>query len=36
MISAFNALTLSPALSALLLRPKHGQTGLVARLGEEL
>ncbi len=33
LLSTFNALTLSPALSALLLRPKHGQTGLVARLG---
>jgi HAE1 family hydrophobic/amphiphilic exporter-1 len=32
LISAFNALTLSPALSALLLRPKTGQ-GVVERLG---
>jgi HAE1 family hydrophobic/amphiphilic exporter-1 len=31
LISAFNALTLSPALSALLLRPRHGKKGLVAR-----
>jgi multidrug efflux pump len=33
LISAFNALTLSPALSALLLRPKGEQKGLVAKLG---
>jgi len=34
LISAFNALTLSPALSALLLKPKtEGTQGLVARLG---
>jgi HAE1 family hydrophobic/amphiphilic exporter-1 len=33
LISAFNALTLSPALSALLLRPKTGKAGLVGRLG---
>ncbi|HET6984104.1 MAG TPA: efflux RND transporter permease subunit, partial [Myxococcaceae bacterium] len=33
-ISAFNALTLSPALSAMLLRSKHGQTGLMARFGK--
>ncbi len=34
LISAFNALTLSPALSALLLKPKsEGKQGLVARLG---
>jgi len=31
LISAFNALTLSPALSALLLRPKKESTGLFAR-----
>ena len=30
-ISAFNALTLSPALSALLLRPKKKSTGLLQR-----
>jgi HAE1 family hydrophobic/amphiphilic exporter-1 len=30
-ISAFNALTLSPALSALLLRPKKRSTGLLQR-----
>ena len=30
LISAFNALTLSPALSALLLKSKHGQKGLMA------
>jgi len=30
-ISAFNALTLSPALSALLLRPRQAATGLSAR-----
>jgi len=30
-ISAFNALTLSPALSALLLRPRRAATGLSAR-----
>ena len=29
LISAFNALTLSPALSALLLRPKKKGTGLL-------
>src|SRR5499433_609383 len=34
LISAFNALTLSPALSALLLRSKHGDTGLMARFGK--
>jgi len=33
LISAFNALTLSPALSALLLKPKGEQKGIVARLG---
>ncbi|MBO0720877.1 MAG: multidrug efflux RND transporter permease subunit [Blastocatellia bacterium] len=31
MISAFNALSLSPALSALLLRPRHESKGLLAR-----
>src|SRR6266576_5257835 len=31
-ISAFNALTLSPALSALLLRPRQAATGWLARL----
>jgi HAE1 family hydrophobic/amphiphilic exporter-1 len=31
-ISAFNALTLSPALSALLLRPRHSARGLSGRL----
>ena len=31
LISAFNALTLSPALSALLLRPRQASKGLVAR-----
>ncbi len=30
-ISAFNALSLSPALSAMLLRPRHESTGLLAR-----
>ena len=30
-ISAFNALTLSPALSAILLRPRKKSTGLLAR-----
>jgi HAE1 family hydrophobic/amphiphilic exporter-1 len=34
LISAFNALTLSPALSAMLLRSKHGQKGLMARFGK--
>jgi HAE1 family hydrophobic/amphiphilic exporter-1 len=33
LISAFNALTLSPALSAMLLRPKTQSPGLVGRLG---
>jgi hydrophobic/amphiphilic exporter-1 (mainly G- bacteria), HAE1 family len=28
-LSAFNALTLSPALSALLLKPKEGRGGLL-------
>ena len=32
LISAFNALTLSPALSALLLRPRHESRGPLARL----
>jgi hydrophobic/amphiphilic exporter-1 (mainly G- bacteria), HAE1 family len=31
MISAFNALTLSPALSAMLLRPRTKSTGLLSR-----
>ena len=31
LISAFNALTLSPALSALLLRPRQGSKGLLGR-----
>ena len=31
LISAFNALTLSPALAALLLRPKRPSTGLLGR-----
>lgn len=31
-ISAFNSLTLSPALSALLLRPKHGPQDVLTRL----
>ena len=31
-ISAFNSLTLSPALSALLLKPKHEQRDPVTRL----
>src|SRR5580698_2295271 len=33
LISAFNALTLSPALSALLLRPRKASSGPFARLG---
>ena len=33
LISAFNALTLSPALAALLLRPRREPTGLLGRLG---
>jgi len=33
LISAFNALTLSPALSALLLRPRKPTAGLFGRLG---
>ncbi|HTG16538.1 MAG TPA: multidrug efflux RND transporter permease subunit, partial [Blastocatellia bacterium] len=32
LISAFNALTLSPALAALLLRPRKESTGILARL----
>jgi len=31
LISAFNALTLSPALSALLLRPRKESKGILAR-----
>jgi HAE1 family hydrophobic/amphiphilic exporter-1 len=34
LISAFNALSLSPALCALLLRPKSAERGLLGRLGE--
>jgi hydrophobic/amphiphilic exporter-1 (mainly G- bacteria), HAE1 family len=34
LISAFNALTLSPALSALLLRARSEQRGLLGRLGQ--
>jgi hydrophobic/amphiphilic exporter-1 (mainly G- bacteria), HAE1 family len=34
LISAFNALTLSPALSALLLRPKQPPRGPLGRLGQ--
>jgi len=34
LISAFNALTLSPALAALLLRPRGPRTGLLGRLGD--
>ncbi|HEX8909354.1 MAG TPA: efflux RND transporter permease subunit, partial [Anaeromyxobacteraceae bacterium] len=33
LISAFNALTLSPALSAMLLRPRKHHRGLVGKLG---
>ncbi|HTR49829.1 MAG TPA: multidrug efflux RND transporter permease subunit [Kofleriaceae bacterium] len=33
LISAFNALTLSPALSALLLRPRKEARGILGRLG---
>jgi len=33
LISAFNALTLSPALSALLLKPRSKSTGIFSRLG---
>ena len=29
LFSAFNSLTLSPAMGALLLRPRHGQAGLL-------
>ena len=32
MLSAFNALTLSPALAALLLRPKEKSRGLLATI----
>ncbi|MCA1659486.1 MAG: efflux RND transporter permease subunit, partial [Verrucomicrobiaceae bacterium] len=32
LLSAFNSLTLSPALAALLLRPKHGKQDLFTRL----
>ncbi len=34
LISAFNALTLSPALSATLLRPRRHSTGVFARAGD--
>jgi HAE1 family hydrophobic/amphiphilic exporter-1 len=34
LISAFNALTLSPALSALLLRPRSKRGGVFSRLGD--
>ncbi|HEX4451012.1 MAG TPA: multidrug efflux RND transporter permease subunit [Kofleriaceae bacterium] len=34
LISAFNALTLSPALSALLLRPRSKQRSVLGRLGD--
>ena len=34
LISAFNALTLSPALSALLLRPRSEKRGWLGRLGD--
>ncbi len=34
LISAFNALTLSPALSATLLRPRRHSSGALARLGD--
>ncbi len=34
LISAFNALTLSPALAALLLRPRSKQRGFFGRLGD--
>jgi HAE1 family hydrophobic/amphiphilic exporter-1 len=33
LISAFNALTLSPALAAMLLRPRRESNGVVGRLG---
>ena len=33
-ISAFNSLTLSPALSAILLKPKGSTRGILARLGD--
>jgi hydrophobe/amphiphile efflux-1 (HAE1) family protein len=32
LISAFNALTLSPALCALLVRPAHGKRGILGRI----
>ena len=32
LISAFNALTLSPALSAMLLRPRKASTGILGRI----
>jgi hydrophobe/amphiphile efflux-1 (HAE1) family protein len=32
LISAFNALTLSPALCALLVRPAHGRKGILGRI----
>ncbi|HEX4422348.1 MAG TPA: multidrug efflux RND transporter permease subunit [Kofleriaceae bacterium] len=35
LISAFNALTLSPALSALLLRPRSKHRGVLGRLGDK-
>jgi HAE1 family hydrophobic/amphiphilic exporter-1 len=34
LISAFNALTLSPALSAILLRPRSARRGVLGRLGD--
>src|SRR5262249_45684637 len=34
LISAFNALTLSPALSAMLLRPRSAQRGVFGKLGD--
>jgi HAE1 family hydrophobic/amphiphilic exporter-1 len=36
LISAFNALSLSPALSALLLRPRHPASGPFGRLGASM
>src|SRR5271163_187470 len=35
LISAFNALTLSPALSAMLLRPRATEKGFLGRLGDK-
>ncbi|HEY0195731.1 MAG TPA: multidrug efflux RND transporter permease subunit [Kofleriaceae bacterium] len=35
LISAFNALTLSPALAALLLRPRKEHRGVLGRLGDK-